>query len=815
MGCNFRFEMKEEAGPMIGETVSHYRIVDRLGGGGMGVVYEAEDLNLGRRVALKFLPEELAQNQEALERFQREARAASALNHPHICTIHDLGKHDGKPFLVMELLEGHTLQTRIEQHSLDSQQVVELGSQMADALSAAHEKGIVHRDLKPSNLFVTTRGDLKILDFGLAKQWTEQDDPDSAMPTERAEEMLTTPGSTMGTVAYMSPEQARGEPLDARTDLFSSGVVLYQMATGKLPFDGGTSAIIFSEILGKHPTPPTQVNPAVSPGLQEVLSKALEKDRNLRYQSAADIRADLQRLIRDSGTQSLAAAPTTAPSAKRKVGHVWGVMAILALVALGVMFFLRRADAPTPAPIQQDTTGPSVAVLPFQNLGADTSADFLRLAVPDEITTVLSRVPSLTVRPFSSTASYTETPSDLGAAGLELRAANLITGQYYAQGEQLSLTLEAINVENDRVIWRDSFTVSEGDLLTLRSRVAEEVRQTLLPELGLRSDQGATGTQPTNDEAYELYARSLAVPNELESNLRALEMLERSAELDPDYAPTWAALTWRYYYDGQYGGGGPVAFGKAERAAETAIALDPNLIGPASYLTTRNADEGDLQGAFEAAQKLVEHRPDSSEALFTRSYVLRYAGMLEEARSDCEVALELDPVHRGLRSCANAFLLSGDPARARDFLALDPGSDFQIWTEAAILLPEGKEAEALELLEGLAERNRFPEIPEVVRHCHQKTPEGRASADMAETASMALQDPESVYFNAANLAYCGYEATALRVLRQAIYQGHCSYPGVDNDPRWASLRQDPSFLEVREEAIACRDRFVEYLERRG
>ena len=335
MGCNFRFEMKEEAGPMIGETVSHYRIVDRLGGGGMGVVYEAEDLNLGRRVALKFLPEELAQNQEALERFQREARAASALNHPHICTIHDLGKHDGKPFLVMELLEGHTLQTRIEQHSLDSQQVVELGSQMADALSAAHEKGIVHRDLKPSNLFVTTRGDLKILDFGLAKQWTEQDDPDSAMPTERAEEMLTTPGSTMGTVAYMSPEQARGEPLDARTDLFSSGVVLYQMATGKLPFDGGTSAIIFSEILGKHPTPPTQVNPAVSPGLQEVLSKALEKDRNLRYQSAADIRADLQRLIRDSGTQSLAAAPTTAPSAKRKVGHVWGVMAILALVALG------------------------------------------------------------------------------------------------------------------------------------------------------------------------------------------------------------------------------------------------------------------------------------------------------------------------------------------------------------------------------------------------------------------------------------------------------------------------------------------------
>ena len=582
-----------------------------------------------------------------------------------------------------------------------------------------------------------------------------------------------------------------------------------------MPFDGGTSAVIFSEILGKIPTPASQINPAVSPGLQEVLSKALEKDRNLRYQSAADIRADLQRLIRDSGTQSVAAAPAAAPIAKRKVGHVWGVMAILALVALGVMFFLRKEDAPTASPKQQDTTGPSVAVLPFQNLGADTSADYLRLAVPDEITTVLSRVPSLTVRPFSSTARYTETPSDLGAAGRDLRAANLVTGQYYAQGDQLSLTLEAISVENDRVIWRDSFTVSEGDLLTLRSQVAEQVRQELLPELGLRSDPTAGGTQPTNAEAYELYARSLAAPNNLESNLQALEMLERSAELDPDYAPTWAALTWRYYFAGQYGDGGPAAFGKANRAAERAIDLDPNLIGPASYLTTRSADEGDLQGAFEAAQRLVEHRRDSSEALFTRSYVLRYAGMLEEARRDCEAALALDPVSRGLRSCANVYVLSGNANRAREFLALDPGSDFQAWTEAALLLPEKKEAEALAVLEGLAERVQFSEMTEVVRHCNEDSSEARSTAETAEALAMAFHDPESIYFSASNLAICGHHQAALRVLRQAIDQGYCSYPGVDNDPRWDDLRQDPDFLEVREEAIACRNRFVEYLEQRG
>ena len=800
---------------MIGETVSHYRIVDLLGGGGMGVVYQAEDLNLGRRVALKFLPEELAKNPEALERFQREARAASALNHPHICTIHDLGQHEGKPFLVMELLEGHTLQTRIEERSLDTQQVIELGSQMADALSAAHDKGIVHRDLKPSNLFVTTRGDLKILDFGLAKQRTEKDEPDSAMPTERAEEMLTTPGSTMGTVAYMSPEQARGEPLDARTDLFSSGVVLYQMATGSLPFDGGTSAIIFSEILGKAPTPATQVNPAVSPGLQEVLNKALEKDRNLRYQSAADMRADLQRLIRDSGTQSVAAVPAVIPAESRWPGHLWSALAILGLIIVGAIYLLRDKDpSAPPPPAAKEAVGPTVAVLPFQNLGADTSADYLRLAVPDEITTVLSRVPSLTVRPFSSTTSYTKTPSDLGSAGRDLRAANLVTGQYYAQGDQLSLTLEAINVEDDRVVWRESFTVPENDLLSLRSQVAEEVRQGLLPRLGLSSASALAGTQPTSADAYELYARSLAARNDIASNQQALQMLERSAELDPDYAPTWAALTWRHYYDGQYGDGGARAFAKADEAAQRAISLDPNLVGPASYLTTKRADEGDLEGAFEAAQDLVEHRPDSADALFTRSYVYRYAGLLEESFRDCEAALELDPIARGLRSCANAFFLGGKLESARQFLSLDPGSEYSILVEAPILMLEGREPEALSSLDSLAARNRYTEFFNLFKNCHEDTPEASASAAASEAMARTF-DSESVYFAAANLAYCGHHEEAFRVLRQAIDQGYCSYPGVDKDPRWEDLRQDPEFQALREAGIACHDRFVEYLQKRG
>ena len=470
---------------MIGQQVSHYRILGKLGGGGMGVVYEGEDLKLGRHVALKFIPENLAGDPKSLERFTREARAASQLNHPNICTIHGIEDNNGHPFIVMEKLDGESLKAHISGHAMAVEEVLDVGVQVADALVASHAKGIVHRDIKPANIFMTPSHQVKVLDFGLAKLVHNEDDGGADLS-------LTAVGVIPGTAVYMSPEQARSETIDARSDLFSFGVVLYEMATGKKPFTGNNSLMTLDAVLHSKPVPPRELNPKIPIELEGIIGKAMEKDRNHRYQSAAEMRSDLSTLKREteSGTiKSGSATVVKLRAASRTFGHssrllTWlllGMAGLLlaVLAAVGAWWYKHRETANA----EQRN---AIAVLPLQNMNGDFTIDYLRFALSDELTSVLTYSRTLEVRPSSITRKYVALDLDPKKVGQELRVGRLVQGHFMKQGDQLSVTLEAIDVPTDRLLWQTTVTDKADNLIGLQDQLNTQVQNGLLPILGGR-----------------------------------------------------------------------------------------------------------------------------------------------------------------------------------------------------------------------------------------------------------------------------------------------------------------------------------------